>query len=270
MSLISIVQYRWQERKRFARLRDWIVSLYDVALRLAPRLPLPLRDRAWPVLVKDQPQPIYLRLGRSDGFVLKEIFLSGVYQPTLEHLREPVWHIVDLGANVGLSVRLWLEHYPNTRVLAVEPDAENFAALCHNIEAADEGVRTRCARVCVASQPGKVYLDRSAEACAIRVSVEPVGEPVDALPMTQLLADAGFEGEIDLLKMDIEGAEADVLAECSAWIGRVKLLAIELHGPYTQARLMEDLERNGARFELLHGDVTAGNPLLVLKRITPV
>lgn len=267
MSLVSIVQHRWQERKRFARLRDWLMSLYDVGLRLAPKAPLPLRNRAWPVKVQSQTSPLFLRLGRSDGFVLKEIFLTGVYQPTLDQLHEPVRQIVDLGSNVGLSVRLWLERYPQARVLAVEPDAENFEALQQNVNAANAVDRVRALRVCVAGQPGKVYLDRSAEECAIHVTDQAVGEPVDALPLPTLLTDAGFESDIDLLKMDIEGAEADVLADCVSWIGRVKLLVIELHGDYTQDRLMNDLQRNGGRFELTHSDVTANNPLLVLRRI---
>lgn len=266
MGLNSTIQHRWQERKRFARRRDWLMSLYDVGLRLLPRFPLPLRNRVWPIRIRGYATPMFLRLGRSDGFVMKEVFLTGVYQPTLDQLHEPVRQIVDLGANVGLSVRLWLQHFPQARVLAVEPDAANYAALIGNLAAVHVADTVSCVMACVAGRPGTVYLDRSAEDCAIHVSDQANGDPVRAMTMPQLLDEANFTGEIDLLKMDIEGAEADVLADCSAWIGRVKLLVIELHGEYAQDRLIEDLSRNGGRFELLHGDVTAGNPLLVLRQ----
>lgn len=267
VNVFSLVQNRWQERKRFARLRDWLISLYDVGLRLGPRVPLPLRNRPWPVKVREQSDPLYLRLGRSDGFVLKEIFLENVYGPTLANLQGPVRQIVDLGANVGLSVRLWLEKFPDAKILAVEPDPGNFETLKQNITATQQAMnRAFIFRVCVAGKPGKVYLDRSAEDCAIHVTDQPTGDPVDAKTLPTLLDNARFTGDIDLLKMDIEGAEADVLADCSGWIGRVKLFVIELHGTYTQPRLMEDLARNGGQFDLVHADETAGNPLLVLRR----
>jgi len=50
---------------------------------------------------------------------------------------------------------------------------------------------------------------------------------------------------IDILKMDIEGAEADVLGKSAdIWLNRVDLLIIELHGPEIEVAVMETLRRN--------------------------
>ena len=63
--------------------------------------------------------------------------------------------------------------------------------------------------------------------------------------MSEILEQAGVSGEIDLVKCDIEGAEAEVLARCADWITRVRALVIELHAPYTEELLRRDLAANG-------------------------
>lgn len=48
--------------------------------------------------------------------------------------------------------------------------------------------------------------------------------------VAKLLKDSGFD-EIDLLKVDIEGAEKEVFgaADVDEWLPKVKVIAIELH-----------------------------------------
>ena len=77
-----------------------------------------------------------------------------------------------------------------------------------------------------------------------------VGEAsVGVLTLADILQASDFEGEIDLLECDIEGAEKEVFASCSAWIHRLRNLLIEIHGGYTADGLLRDLEANCAFFE---------------------
>ena len=77
-----------------------------------------------------------------------------------------------------------------------------------------------------------------------------VGEAsVGVLTLADILQASDFEGEIDLLECDIEAAEKEVFASCSAWIHRVRNLLIEIHGGYTADGLLRDLEANCAFFE---------------------
>ena len=46
---------------------------------------------------------------------------------------------------------------------------------------------------------------------------------------------------IDLLKMDIEGAEKEVLNDASEWMSKVDMMVIELHGDYTETDLRKDI-----------------------------
>jgi FkbM family methyltransferase len=262
----SAIARRWGHRGHFASTRDWLVSLYDTLLRYAKGSPLPWQGRTCAVTIAGDHHPVYLRLGSSDGFVLEEIFIAEVYGPVtsatdLGEMRQ----IVDLGANVGLSVCLWLKHFPGAKVIAVEPDPANFRACCRNLGGASDR-QVLLVRACVAAKPGLVYLDRSAEECAIHVTSRPVGQPVQAMTLPAILEKCQAQPVIDLLKVDVEGAEREVFGDCAGWIDRVRNIMIELHGDYTQELLLKDLVRAGADFKVVWTGVTAGNPLLFLRR----
>jgi hypothetical protein len=55
------------------------------------------------------------------------------------------------------------------------------------------------------------------------------GERVRGLTMNSILAESGFD-QVDLLKVDIEGAEADLFRGQNEWLHRVRGIAVEFHG----------------------------------------
>jgi FkbM family methyltransferase len=71
-----------------------------------------------------------------------------------------------------------------------------------------------------------------------------VGTEVLALPMSKIMEDLQIS-HIDLLKMDIEGAEKAVLRDAAAWLPKVRVLVVELHGDYSEADLRSDIEPFG-------------------------
>lgn len=264
--LSSAISRRWNDRRSFASLGAWSIVLYDTLLRFAKRWPLPGRGRPRGVRLEGLAEPVEIRLGTSDGFVLEEIFLRKVYEPAMALSADSVRQVIDLGANCGLSVRLWLASFPNCKLVAVEPDAGNYEALLGNVRRSGQADRVQCIRACVAAQAGEVYLDRSREECAITMIPQPMdqSDSVPAVPMSRVLSECEAEA-IDLLKVDIEGAEQEVFVDCREWLGRVGNLFIELHPPYTADHFLADLQRNGGRFTIVWRGETAGNPLLFLR-----
>jgi len=253
---------RWHGRQNFARMRDWAATLYDSLARYARNVPIPGRGRPCAVQLANDPAPLYLRLGSSDGFVLEEIFVTRVYEPvTSRKGLAPVKQIIDLGANAGFSVRLWQKCYPDARIIAVEPDAGNFRACQRNVGNSNH---VQLVQACIAARPGQVYLDRTNDESAFSMTDKRSGEPIEAITVPMLLERCGADPIIDILKVDIEGAEREVFANCSDWIGRVPTIMIELHPPYTTQNFLDDLERTGARFKLEWTGETAGNVLLLL------
>jgi len=252
----AVLGRRLAERVHYRRTRDWLLSLYNRAL-LRVNL-LPFRGQTCTIAPAATAQHLSLRLGTSDWYVFEEIFARRDYWPVLECVRTAST-ILDLGANIGMSVRFWEEHFPTARIVAVEPDAEN-AALC---ERNARSGNVLVVRACVAGVSRRVYLDRAGAAWSYKMTDNPQGESVPAVTVPELLIQAGIQGEIDLLKCDIEGGEAEVFAACQPWIGRVRALVVELHGAYGEQRLLHDL---GPMFEVFHRADTGSPEVLFLLR----
>jgi len=133
--------------------------------------------------------------------------------------------IVDLGSNIGLSVRFFAQRYPGARVFGVEPDPAAFALLERNV-AGLENVTVRQAAVgdrsgtaTFWSAPGAVAssLHRTHDAqAAVEVPVETLG---------RLLEDFGVE-HVDILKLVVEGSEFEALR--SVDLARVNAIAGEI------------------------------------------
>jgi FkbM family methyltransferase len=141
--------------------------------------------------------------------------------------------MVDCGANVGYSSAYLLTRSPQAQVISVEPDAGNYEILVKNM--APYGNRVRTIRGAVWSHSTRLTMAatgyRGGEEWArqVRECAPGESEGFPAFGVGDLLREAGWD-RIDILKMDIEGAEAVVLAHgYDAWIERVGTLAVELH-----------------------------------------
>ena len=247
-------------RRQYARGSDWLLSFYQRALLRLPKVPLPFRGEVRAVHLVSWPGPLYVRLNTSDWYVLEEVFLDKVYEPATRRETRQLRHIIDLGANTGFSTLWWRKHYSEAEIIAVEPDRENSLMFARNVSAQEDSEKIELVRACVAGKSRKVALDRTGGSWRFRMSdrdgVEAgdteADEVVEALTLPQIMEEARVTGSIDLLKCDIEGAEAEVFADCAAWIGRVRQLIVEVHRPYTVRALLEDLAHGGGRFELYH------------------
>ena len=246
--LRSIARRHWSERRHYPRARDWLMSIYNRMLIHLPSLPLPGRGRVWKI---DSPGtasgPIAVRLGSSDWYVAEEIFLHGEYEPLLRHGLNNVKSVLDLGANVGMSVRLWQTLWPNVRVVAVEPDAKNLDIARQNALPASSPPPVFL-QACVAGRSRMVHLNRTGDAYGFKMEDGVAGgEAIEALTVPEICGRGGLSDEsaIDLLKCDVEGAEAEIFADCQSWAHRVRYMAIEVHEPYSAEHLLADLQRAG-------------------------
>jgi FkbM family methyltransferase len=245
-----MIRRRLAERRRYARFRDWIMSLYNRLLMRSAGKWLPGRGKLVSIYLTEISAPFFLRLGSTDWLVLEEIYFHGEYDAILRQQLSGVRQIVDLGANVGFSVRFWRQHFPDAKVTAVEPDPGNLEVLKRNC-GTDPNVQV--VQACVAGSARTVQIDRSQGEWAIRMTDKENGGglAVKALPLTQVLSETGMEGFIDVLKCDIEGAEAEVFADCREWIGRVQSLVLELHPPYTLQRWEKDTQAAGQPMDVI-------------------
>lgn len=171
--------------------------------------------------------PIMLRGATSDVGVFESVFMRGEYPlPSQERPR-----ILDLGANAGFASLYFSLGCPGARILAVEPEPDNYALLVRNL---GPYPLARCLQGAVWSASRTLYLDRVGQPADSITLEAPGGEratgpAVQAYGVSELIALAGFD-RVDVLKMDVEGAEREIFARGSDdWLDLVDAIYIETH-----------------------------------------
>lgn len=170
--------------------------------------------------------------------------------------------ILDCGANVGLGVRYWKQLYPRARVTAYEPDPESFAALQENIRDLS-GVNLRPAAVWTENAPVRFAAVGADGGHLAAVSPEP--HTSQEVVVTALRLRDHLVEPVKLLKLDIEGAEVDVLLDCRDRLHLVRNLFVEYHSFSGQPQRLQAffgvIEAAGFRVHA-HPDVPAPQPFL--------
>jgi FkbM family methyltransferase len=176
---------------------------------------------------------LWLREQGSDSDNFNEIVTGRIYDVVTNSI-EHCEYVIDLGANIGLASRLFAARYPGCRIMAVEPHAENYKLLqknlsqltaagrCQTVRAA---VWHRRSRLAVGSPPGG---DDQYYAMFVYETLDEGVQTVDAVSITDLIKQSGFP-VVDLLKVDIEGAEVSLFRGELSWLTQVRAIAIEFH-----------------------------------------
>ncbi|KSW30065.1 FkbM family methyltransferase [Cellulomonas sp. B6] len=157
--------------------------------------------------------------------------------------------IVDCGANIGLATRWWLSRWPDARIEAFEPDPDVFAILQANLAGVPDTVRLH--QVALAAEAGTATFDRlGSDAGRLDDRAQgPTATTVPTVTLSSVLADLEH---VDLLKIDIEGAEVEVLHEAEHLLGRVDRVFVEYHSRVGERQqlgnLLNLLRRAGFRY----------------------
>ncbi len=189
--------------------------------------------------------------------VFSEIFVRRDYFFEAE---SPAPVILDCGSNIGMSVLFFKRLYPASRVIAFEPDPETFNVLqwnvqnnrLDNVELHNQAIYP--AGGCIEfysdpKHPGSLVMSTARERFPGR---EVISHKVEAVRLSPFI-----EGEVDLLKMDIEGAEGAVIMEL-AEAGKLKWIKemfIEYHhhlkpNEDSLSRLFRVFEENGFGYQM--------------------
>jgi FkbM family methyltransferase len=177
--------------------------------------------------------PLLCRLRTSDMMVFRQIFIWREYAALDD--TPNVELVIDCGAYVGYSSAYFLTAFPNSHLVAIEPNPGNFSVLKRNLARFSDRVNLHHAAVW--SKPGSLSLSetqyRDGDLWTTHVRECRVNDPdtIAAIDIPTILEQSGHE-RISILKVDIEGAEAVLFRKGSGvetWIGKVDAIAIELH-----------------------------------------
>jgi len=202
-----------------------------------PPAPVPVRVRPLGGRV------VWLRPRTTDALMLRETFRDLVHPPP--DLGRPVRNLLDLGANAGVTVAHNALLHPNARIVAVELDPGNAEAARRNL--AWLGERVVVLQGAVWTSDGEVAYDDTTGEHGFRVVPEGAdGARTRALSMASILSHVPADERVDYVKMDVEGVESLLLSGPeSAWLDRVDSIGLQVHGTYTTADCIRDLESHG-------------------------
>ena len=203
---------------------------------------------------------VELRPGTSDAQMLRETFRDNVHRP---ELRPAVRNIVDIGANIGITVADNALRQPGARIVAVELDAGNVELARRNTARWADRVELLHGAAWV--EDGEVtYVDD--KGLEFGFYVNEGGEArAPAFSMATILGHVPEGERIDFLKMDVEGVEAKLLVPSSPhWIDRVDEIALQVHHDYTVEDCVRDLtalgfdaRRDSRRIDFVRGQRSA-------------
>lgn len=136
--------------------------------------------------------------------------------------------ILDCGANVGLAA-LWLKRrYPGARITAYEADPA-LAAMCARNLARNGAADVELIAAAVWREAGTVaFRCEGADSGAVEVVAADTPGAVERVPAVRL-RDVVAREPVDLLKLDIEGAELAVLEDLAGCWASIRAIHLEVH-----------------------------------------
>jgi FkbM family methyltransferase len=160
-----------------------------------------------------------------------EIFVNRIYDIGECHGRRPV--LVDAGANIGLAALYWKVRYIDFEYLGFEPDP--VVAQCCRTNLDRWGVRGQLVEAAVSNFEGDAaFLSDGADGGRLGKGGAP-GLRERSVRTIRLAPH--LPRRVDLLKIDVEGAEASVLVDVASSLGGVGNIFVEWHSKSGQPGL---------------------------------
>jgi FkbM family methyltransferase len=192
---------------------------------------------------------VLVRPSTSDVDTVWGTFARGNHRPPPELAGRPLRHILDLGANIGLTMADLAVRFPQARLVGVELDADNVRLARANI--APWGDRCEVVHGAVWTADTEAFYEpQDGHTAGHRVGGVGPSSPagavrVPAFSLNTLLARHAPGVRVDYLKMDVEGAECALLRENAEWAHRVECINVEVHHPYGTDECERDLRALG-------------------------
>lgn len=232
--------------KAISLLRNWpVVMANAVQLRADSDLEYALRNgmryRAWAGTLSIHVVNVLFEVVGRDAYGLRE-------------LDRDVEVIVDIGAHIGAFSVCAARKWPTAKLYAYEPVPENYGYCRGNLRA-NHVLNATIRNLGVASSAGTRTFHLSESSPGDHSIYTATGKAVQlpVVSLNEILASVGSEN-IDLLKMDCEGAEYEILMSVdNETLNRIERITMEVHvvSGGTRQELVSKLNRSG--FSVRHG-----------------
>ena len=183
-----------------------------------------------------------IRPGTADKKVFDQVMYSGEYQPIVDIIKSrggenSVKKIVDAGSNIGLTSIFFKKYYPKAIIMSIEAEGKNFNHQKKNIRLNGLNNTVKLFRNALwKNSTDKLYISndfRDGESWSKSVTLDRKGNNyVKALTIRDIKNLYNKEDIIDILKIDVEGAEAELFRDQDFVMvlkTSVKFLCLEIH-----------------------------------------
>ncbi len=188
-------------------------------------------------------------------FLFKEIFINAEYHFESD---KPDPRIIDCGANIGMAVIYFKTLYPDCSIIAFEPNPSTFRLLEKNI--GQNGLRNVIAHnIGLANEEGSIDFYPGSHLGSLTGSIHSSRSDREHMLTIETRKLSGFlkDERPDLVKIDIEGAETEVLKDLDSTgtVNNAHRYSIEYHHrmKHTGSSLsafLEPFERNGFEYNI--------------------
>lgn len=181
---------------------------------------------------------VAMRPRSSDWGVLRQIFIEKeykIYSPAHRDAIETIYQtmlsngdvpvIIDCGANIGLASLWYAGQFPAAKIIAIEPEPENFAILQENaantgnIVPIKAGVLDRKVNLSLRNKGGEAWAWETRETAGGEIETVTIPDVLAGIPKAKLL----------IVKIDIEGSEAELFRSNTDWVEQAPLIVFESH-----------------------------------------
>lgn len=167
-------------------------------------------------------------------FQYSEIFSLQIYKFVSNNSKP---YIIDCGANIGLSIIYFKTLYPNAKIIGFEPDKQVFNALSYNINSLNLRGVTLINKALWNSEKSIKFFAEGSDGGRIAVK----GDTKNIIDTQTVSLRKYIYKTVDLLKIDIEGAETKVIENCEDLLYRVDKIFIEYHSFINESQSLDKI-----------------------------
>ncbi len=194
-------------------------------------------DPPRPVILRNLTHPILVRPGTQDAHTI----INNVVRKEYDQMKlstPPKW-MIDAGAYIGDTSAYFLSRFPDLKIIALEPNPSAHEIAKQNLK--PYGDRA------ILLQKGLYISDGTAlfSGESTGASIAETGFKIDCTNVSSLLERYSIPF-VDILKMDIEGAEEAIFSSNpEIWLSRINMLIIEIHSSHAKPLITGVLTDNG-------------------------
>jgi FkbM family methyltransferase len=150
--------------------------------------------------------------------------------------------IIDVGANAGFSTGLLAEAWPEARVIGIEMNPETANRARENLVEFGDRVEIITSAVGYPDREDVAIFTASSAVDHLKKykCEEGIEKSINVKSLDTILEDINAIGKIDFMKIDIEGAEIEVLNDGGNWPRQTSVLVLECH---SDSLSIEDFKR---------------------------